>query len=50
LDMSPPMRAFLRENFRLPFRVMVGDIAIIAPILWVSNPITSTISSKKEEG
>jgi hypothetical protein len=33
LDISPPISAFLRENLILPLSVIVGDIAIIAPVL-----------------
>ena len=28
---SPPATSFLRENLTLPFRVTVGDMAIITP-------------------
>jgi hypothetical protein len=37
--MSPPTRAFLRENFTVPLRVMVGDMAIMAPGWGVSDGI-----------
>jgi hypothetical protein len=49
-DISPPMRAFLRENLRLPFRVMVGDIAIIAPVHQVSISTPVIIADAGFEG
>lgn len=31
-DISPPAMSFFQEKFIAPFSVMVGDMAIIAPV------------------